>query len=316
MWARSGQRCQRSGGGLLWSCKPGKQSWRVAGLALLDAPRRPFRQKFGWLCGCRTASSLSWGDTAAPHGEPEGFWGARRLAGDAAALLSQSHNQAALEVASSSVSGGGLGVFVASSDARSTEEPVYTAGTVVALYPGVFLPLVPLHARVAARGEPVMDALRLSQLWGNYGAVDESLTDVTFDEASSYWLILEVYSGVMDGFRPRERLGTQGVMSSVAVGNLINHPPAGVLPNVGWQEFRWPDELRAEAPNRLHRGLWYINPDTAEEVRMPSEAGSGSGLPLPGIAIVALRELYGGEELFMNYRLSKPHPEWYTPVPT
>merc|ERR1712129_583840 len=140
--------------------------------------------------------------------------------------------------------------------------------------------------------------------------------EVTFDEASSYWLILEDHSGVMDGFRPAERVVGGAGISEVAIGHLINHPPDGIMPNVTWQEFEWSkndDDTSKLAVNRLHRGLWYLDPNSMEPVDMPCE-DSPLQLPLPGVAIVALRDLLPGEELFMNSKLSRPHPAWYTPV--
>jgi len=119
----------------------------------------------------------------------------------------------------------------------------------------------------------------------------------------------------MDGFRAGERVGTSGAASPYAVGQLINHPSRGVQPNVDWQEFRW--DVDEDLPaNRLHRGLWYIDPATGEPVDMPSRpAPDGrSRIPLPGVAIVALRDLAVGEELHMNYRINPPYPPWYSPV--
>mmetsp|Transcript_28991 Transcript_28991/g.90241 ORF Transcript_28991/g.90241 Transcript_28991/m.90241 type:complete len:122 (-) Transcript_28991:83-448(-) len=117
----------------------------------------------------------------------------------------------------------------------------------------------------------------------------------------------------MDGFRPEQRVGAAGCRSPYAVGHLVNHPPRGTAPNVAWQEFAWERETAALAANRLHRGLWYMDPASMEPVDMPSEEGE-LRLPLPGVAIVALRDLAEGEELFMDYKLSRPHPPWYAPV--
>jgi len=214
-----------------------------------------------------------------------------------------------LRVADSSLPGAGLGVYAGASASGSI-----SAGTVVALYPGVYVPLVPLHARAAARGEAVMDVLHMARLWGP-GALDSILCDMSFEEASSYWLILEEHSGLMDGFLPEKRVGGRGCMGPFAVGHLVNHPPKGVAPNVAWHEFVWEEDALPLAANRLHRGLWYMDPATMEPVDMPSEDGEVR-LPLPGVAIVALRELAEGEELFMDYKLSKPHPPWYSPVAT
>lgn len=218
-----------------------------------------------------------------------------------------------LSVAASRIPDSGLGVYV-DKGLGEADDDVIPAGTVVALYAGVYIPLVPLHARAAARGEVVTDVLRLAKLWG-YGAVEESLQDVTWEEASSYWLMLEVYSGVMDGFQAAQRVGKLGCASPFAVGQTINHPPKGVKPNVDWQEFLWSEADQEVAANRLHRGLWYFDPSTSEVVDMPSPTGE-LRVPLPGVAIVALRDLRVGEELYMNYRFNPPYPPWYVPVDT
>lgn len=287
------------------------------------------------------ASALGWGASAASVSEASGRWRPEHLLEGAGRLLrassEPSRSEAATEDApsfrlrlgASTIPNSGLGVFVdsgfcedsacgriwRSSPPNSTVSDQDGAegipeGTVVALYSGVYFPLVPLHARAAARGDGVVtDVLRLSRLWG-YGAVEESLVDVSYEEASSYWLILEVFSGVMDGFRADQRVGCK---SPFAVGQLINHPRRGVRPNVDWQEFRWPDAAGPGVANRLHRGLWYMDPATGEAVDMPGQA-SELRVPLPGIAIVATRTLRPGEELFMNYRFNPPYPPWYSPV--
>jgi len=233
-------------------------------------------------------------------------WGSSAAAVSEASPCLPSHR---LRVAASGIPNSGLGVFVEGSGGEDDSAAI-PEGTVVALYSGVYFPLVPLHARAAARGEGVVtDVLRLSKLWG-YGAVEESLQDVSYEEASSYWLILEVFSGVMDGYGADLRVGCK---SPYAVGQLINHPHCGTRPNVDWQEFRWPDGAMPNPANRLHRGLWYIDPVTSEAVDMPDERGALK-VPLPGIAIVATRDLEPGEELFMKYRFNPAYPPWYTPV--
>jgi len=233
----------------------------------------------------------------------------RRLAADAVRLQS-GEATFSLRVVSSTISGGGLGVFLSSGDAA------VPGGTVIALYAGVFIPVVPSAARAAAQGEAVVDVLHMAKLWGHYGTVDVSLSDVSFEEASQYWLILKTNSGVMDGYRPRDRV-CRGVLAgdgAYSVGQLINHPPRGTSPNVDWQEFLWmedgglsPEEEARLAANRCHQGLWYLDPVTFEAVHMPDPRGC-LGYPVPGVAIVTQRAIMPGEELFMDYRLSKPHP--------
>merc|ERR1712083_1266900 len=108
--------------------------------------------------------------------------------------------------------------------------------------------------------------------------------------------------------------GTVASGSPYAVGHLINHPQAGVLPNVGRQEFDWDPSWACMAANRLHHGVWYLDPVTSDLIEMPQKDGKVAFPVLPGVAIVALRDIFLGEELYMDYRLSRPHPPWYTPV--
>merc|ERR1712129_376946 len=123
----------------------------------------------------------------------------------------------------------------------------------------------------------------------------------------------ERYSGIMDGFKPHERMDRVNDHSPFAVGQLVNHPSRGTAPNVDWQEFLWEDRDEEVRVNRLHSGLWYLDPVTMEPVNMPAQ-GSAVRIPVPGIAIVALRDLEPGEELYMNYRFNPPYPAWYSPV--
>jgi len=273
----------------------------------------------GVFCSARacTTGGLGWGHTAVAAQLNVRRWDPMDLAHQARGLLDTPTGCAAapdgrfaVRAAPSSIQGAGLGVHLERGNGKSGKEPV-PRGTVVALYAGVYIPLVPLHARAAARGDAVVDVLHLARL-GGYGIVDPMLQDHDYNEVSSYWLILETYSGVMDGFRGAERISGAAAANPYAVGHFVNHPPRGTAPSVAWQEFLWADTDERVA-NRLHTGIWYIDPATSEPVEMPKPGGQVR-LPLPGVAIVALRDLSPGEELFMDYKLSRPHPEWYSPV--
>lgn len=205
-------------------------------------------------------------------------------------------------MAQSSVPQAGQGVFI---------DRAVPGGTAVALYHGVFVPLPPLHVRAMSWRNAIHDVLKLSKIWG-YGSMDERLDGVDFEEAASYWLILSKFEGVIDGYAADMRVGCK---SHFAVGQLINHPPAGTRPNVHWQEFEWQLEQVPACANRVHKGLWYINQGTGEPAYMPDpETDPGIKIPLPGVVMIASRDLAPGEELFIDYKLAKPYPPWYTPV--
>lgn len=114
-----------------------------------------------------------------------------------------------------------------------------------------------------------------------------------------------------------------------AQGQLVNHPPAGTMPNVIAVPYSlptaggsdtpledmevevtsdasaFPDHLRALFPNRLWREL-----SALQRVRH-------FGVVAPTIALMSVRPISDGEELFLNYRLnpkSKQPPDWYAPV--
>ena len=92
--------------------------------------------------------------------------------------------------------------------------------------------------------------------------------------------------------------------------------------------------------NRIGSGVWYHDPWTGETVMLGSHSHSsnssgnsseqrinnessscGSGAFTPdclGIALVALRDIVQGEELYLDYKYNvkdkKNLPAWYTPV--
>jgi len=89
-------------------------------------------------------------------------------------------------------------------------------------------------------------------------------------------------------------------MNPFAIGNYINHPPAGSSPNVVCHEYDFPrmaEPLRdyipnfyAEKPSMFNRSFAYMQ----------------------GMAIIARTEIVD-EELYLNYRFNpaNPNPSWY-----
>eukprot|EP00928_Gymnodinium_smaydae_P023537 TRINITY_DN19386_c1_g1_i1.p3 TRINITY_DN19386_c1_g1~~TRINITY_DN19386_c1_g1_i1.p3 ORF type:complete len:277 (+),score=53.55 TRINITY_DN19386_c1_g1_i1:1000-1830(+) len=189
----------------------------------------------------------------------------------------------------------GRGVFVATTSCR------VAAGSLVALYAGVWFPAVPLSAR-CQDGEPVLCWARLMDLHGPE-AMDPELAGYSSSDVSAYHVCCD--GGIMDGFRADERVRSDGINGPFAVAQLVNHPPRGLRPNVKFVQF---EECTAPAVSRMHEGLWYLDPLTHQEVRIPRQ------LRPPTVALAALRDIDPGEELLLDYRLNPPHPPWYVPV--
>jgi len=125
----------------------------------------------------------------------------------------------------------------------------------------------------------------------------------------------------------------------LAVGNLLNHPSKGLLPNCVPMAFRWPtwQELGETTPAYWARLVPHVVINEGRVLRTASgrteseTAGQEQSeakvwfppWPHMGVALVAVRGLRPGDELHWNYRLhpradSKPglarFPDWYEPV--
>ena len=118
-------------------------------------------------------------------------------------------------------------------------------------------------------------------------------------------------------------LARRMALNPFAVGHRINHPPRGVPASVDVVDFEWgsvfesakQDRVTAVVPNVLpHGAIWYVDPEGGEVHRV------GSGNKLCGMALVSLRPIDDGEELYLDYDLplrSRGHPaipEWYHPA--
>mmetsp|Transcript_78128 Transcript_78128/g.223892 ORF Transcript_78128/g.223892 Transcript_78128/m.223892 type:complete len:316 (-) Transcript_78128:84-1031(-) len=120
----------------------------------------------------------------------------------------------------------------------------------------------------------------------------------------------------------------------LAVGNLCNHPPKGKFPNVVPMAFRWPtwQELGQDTPAHWARLVPHVVMRGGQLVRTASgERDVPNDLkekvwfppwPHMGMALISIRPVQPGEELFWNYRLhprsdqavAMRYPDWYTPV--
>eukprot|EP00931_Biecheleriopsis_adriatica_P056852 TRINITY_DN33719_c0_g1_i2.p1 TRINITY_DN33719_c0_g1~~TRINITY_DN33719_c0_g1_i2.p1 ORF type:complete len:281 (-),score=50.17 TRINITY_DN33719_c0_g1_i2:46-888(-) len=110
----------------------------------------------------------------------------------------------------------------------------------------------------------------------------------------------------------------------LAIGNLLNHPSAGQLPNCVPMPFWWPawQGLNQATPAYWARLIPHVVVQGGQIIRTASGEKPGSGStpsrfppwPHMGMAFFSILPLSPGEELFLNYRLSPPFPSWYSPV--
>lgn len=180
-----------------------------------------------------------------------------------------------------------------------------TKHQLVSFYPGFYTPPPPLHAIINASGETCIKG----------GEV------ISGD--SIYKISCPTVGGSIDATdysRPS---------FPYAVGDIINHPPQGVKPNVFPVDFAWAEVLKAseswrpESRQRLHQymkhmnqfanGLWYIDPNTFEPIYV---SACQDKHPRAGIVIVSLTDIEDNQELLMDYRFNRagPLPPWYKPV--
>eukprot|EP00325_Prymnesiales_sp_UTEX-LB-985_P020180 CAMPEP_0174750136 /NCGR_PEP_ID=MMETSP1094-20130205/97103_1 /TAXON_ID=156173 /ORGANISM="Chrysochromulina brevifilum, Strain UTEX LB 985" /LENGTH=226 /DNA_ID=CAMNT_0015955443 /DNA_START=54 /DNA_END=734 /DNA_ORIENTATION=- len=193
-------------------------------------------------------------------------------------LVSKAPRTWCVEVSASQLTGAGEGVFLRGSCA---------AGSVLALYPGVVFAtsdLPAMHKMILPGNEYVLmrrDGLLID---GRPDGPSRQLYEVA---------------------RQRDRAaGCEPFVEGgeLTVGNKVNHPPKGRLPNVFVQPF----DLRPGEHQALHPYLPVVN------FRPPA-----AGEPCKSTAVlVASRDLSDGEELFLNYKLRPEGPlaSWYSPV--
>jgi hypothetical protein len=209
-----------------------------------------------------------------------------------------------VEERASSVEGAGDGVFVA--------DGTVPRGAVAALYPG--LVYLREHQGDGSWEESVVwsagDGLGPERI-GDYlvtrydgtivdGRIDASALEEA-DEPPGYM----PFQGV-------ERADLAKRPNPYALGHLVNHPPAGVAPNVAACPLdiapeTLPPQLLRYVPNR------YWKP--------PGDFNRLFGMTdylylIRTVVFVALRDIGAGEELFVDYRFDpkRQTPEWYTPV--
>lgn len=77
----------------------------------------------------------------------------------------------------------------------------------------------------------------------------------------------------------------------------LNFPPLQQLPTKCQQALPYEHDLH-----------WFATAETLELVNVPEDAH------IPAVVVLAARDIASGEELLLDYALSEPYPEWYSPV--
>ena len=141
-----------------------------------------------------------------------------------------------------------------------------------------------------------------------YRNSDEFLKSYVPENGSAY--LMARYDGmIVDGIYGAGDREESRDIELYALGEIINHPNKGELPNVYTAQFRYPEgldhEMAAYIPTRYRheKSLSWL----------PSLVNSNA---MPGIAMIAARDIGDGEELLLNYRLnpSGELPDWYHQV--
>jgi hypothetical protein len=218
-------------------------------------------------------------------------------------LLVQKNEVGKVRIGKSSVLEGGSGVF-ATQDIRR--------GELVTLYAGIQFPQPPL------KPNPNPDSLS--------GKAQILIPDL---ETNDYIINLsETGAGYIDGHNAD--------VSSLHCGQIVNHPPSAIQPNVDMIEFLWKSvavqqqqqkgeeglimvKERAKRINSLYQGPWFVD-EMQRRVHTPSPRDPQYWSLLAGCALVASRDLAEGEELWLDYQLNVDRVDvetkaWYAPVP-
>eukprot|EP00467_Chlorarachnion_reptans_P019744 CAMPEP_0114497860 /NCGR_PEP_ID=MMETSP0109-20121206/6561_1 /TAXON_ID=29199 /ORGANISM="Chlorarachnion reptans, Strain CCCM449" /LENGTH=346 /DNA_ID=CAMNT_0001675293 /DNA_START=25 /DNA_END=1066 /DNA_ORIENTATION=- len=201
----------------------------------------------------------------------------------------------------STVCGGGTGAFV-------ERGRVASAGTLLGFYPGIVYRVSPGDLDDPLRFEGAEEG-------DGYGKAPEAASGVRRPATDEY-LITRSSGDVLDGDPQSEFVASAVKGSPHNWGHLVNHPPSGTAPNASF----WPLEFdRAGFEDLLlqERLPWCL-------CKYPFEGPLGVEYPLPGMALVSLRTIEEGEELFVDYDYTydesaaswilSPTSRWYSPV--
>jgi hypothetical protein len=212
------------------------------------------------------------------------------------------------------ISDGGNGVFL-----RGSVNPF----TVIALYPGVYLPPPPVHSILGSDGDlgcyKPSEQMRMFELNG-----------FELEKENRYRIHCSNIGGYLNTKSPYHK-----DYYDYIVGHIVNHPNLGVFPNVAPFSFKWRDiynfsiksanfssnefagvwEEKVRKINNFDEGIWYIDSNDFRPHYISS--ANFHIFECGGLALVSICPIHDKEELFMDYRYNEKDqklPDWYHPV--
>lgn len=226
----------------------------------------------------------------------------RSISKQIAQLLKRSH-EPYVSVKPSTIAGSG--VFTCRT-ITSNQLPL-----VVGLYPGIFTPPLPLHA-MRSSAEYLANKIPPSYF---FNGVDM--------DSNAYIINLQRSGGYIDGCALQSQYCKTSKLDSnpSACGHLVNH--GGYHYNTEVIDFCW-DEISLDQgegsepwyqiPNELRAdgSPWYYDRMHEELVSFASEMQFDCTIMARtyGAALVLTHPLDEGEELLLDYKLTKPFPKW------
>ncbi len=225
-------------------------------------------------------------------------------------LLRRPHDTR-VSVRPSSILGAGSGVYATHS---------FDPGHVACLYPGVYTPPLP----------PAV--LPIEEYRHTYLAGQRTPSGV-LAEQNAYILNLKDVGGYLDGLalmnsastkdKPKNNTTTSPPQheNPSACGHLVNHSHASKV-NVRVVSFFWKDVFRLVAfdgdddyyavPNqvRMDGSPWYYCPMEENIVWFQQGLDANSSERACGAAMVAFKPIATGDELYLDYGLVQPYPDW------
>ena len=229
------------------------------------------------------------------------------LAAQIQSLLQRTHHPR-IQVLTSQIPGAGAGVYATQS---------LLAGQVACLYPGVFTP--PLPPNVVAATE----CTYLAGQWTPSGILPEH---------NAYVLNLKDVGGYLDGLADVSKedndqsqlhsrtLSTPHYENPSACGHMVNHNHR-MKANVGVISFFWKNVFQLitaqdteecySLPNRMRTDKypWYYDPRDGKVV-YGNDTSDVNVDKVCGAAMIVQKPIEIGEELYLDYGLLQPYPDW------
>lgn len=167
-------------------------------------------------------------------------------------------------------------------------------GSIVAFYPGYYIPPLPLWAVTTLTGDP--------------------MTHLSKPKTNSCYVIHCTNNG---GYLDAAEVNFDYFNTS-RVAHLINHPPKGSTANVYSIDFKWQEvfpnvdiKFDFKTLNPIGEGPWYIDQASNNCVYLHENCASHVGM-----VFIAKRDIVTEEELFFNYNYEKGSnvPTWYNHI--